>query len=69
MPITVDSKTYITAAEAARRLGIARATFTQNVAPLLRQYQFGGLRRTYYLQTDVDVYSGPREIEDARSEE
>lgn len=63
LPMTVDNQTYLTATEAARRLGIARGTFNQNVAVHLHQYKFGALRRVYYLQSEVDAYNGPREIE------
>ncbi len=62
MPIVVDGQTYLTSAEAARRLGIARDTFTRNVAQHLRQYEFEGLRRIYYLQSEVDARRGPREV-------
>lgn len=60
MPKTVDGETYVTANEAAKRLGIARETFQRNVAPSLQPYEFGALRRVYYKQSDVDRYAGPR---------
>jgi excisionase family DNA binding protein len=69
LPIVVDNQTYLTAAEAARRLHISRETFTRNVGSRLRKYQFGALRRIYYLQSDVDAYSGLREVEDSNSED
>lgn len=69
LPITVDNRIYITAAEAARRLHISRDTFRRNVSSQLRQYRFGALRSIYYLQSDVDTYSGPQEIEDSHSED
>ena len=62
MPKYVGDKVYLTAAEAAKRLAVARETFNRNVGPRLRQYQFGALSRTYYLQSDIDTYSEPREI-------
>lgn len=69
LPIVVDGKTYLTAAEAARRLGIARGTFNRNVASRLRQYEFGAFRRVYYSQSEVDSFKMPREIEDSHSED
>ena len=56
----VDDETYLTANEAAKRLGIVRDTFQRNVAPHLTPYVFGALRWTYYKQSDVDRFAGPR---------
>jgi hypothetical protein len=41
-------------------LGIVRDTFQRNVAPHLKPYVFGALRWTYYKQSDVDRFAGPR---------
>lgn len=60
MPKIVDGETYLTANEAAKRLGIVRDTFQRNVAPHLKPYVFGALRWTYYKQSDVDTFAGPR---------
>ena len=60
VPKIVDGETYLTANEAAKRLGIVRDTFQRNVAPHLKPYVFGALRWTYYRQSDVDRFAGPR---------
>lgn len=60
VPKIVDGETYLTANEAAKRLGIARDTFQRNVAPHLKPYVFGALRWTYYKQSDVNRFAGPR---------
>jgi hypothetical protein len=60
VPHIVDGETYLTANEAAKRLGIVRDTFQRNVAPHLKPYIFGALRWTYYKQSDVDRFAGPR---------
>ena len=69
MPKVVDGETYLTANEAAKRLGIVRDTFQRNVAPHLEPYVFEALRWTYYKQSDVDKFAGPRpketEVKDA----
>ena len=60
MPKIVADETYLTANEAAKRLGIVRDTFQRNVAPHLKAYIFGALRWTYYKQSDVNRFAGPR---------
>lgn len=64
----VDGETYLTANEAAKRLGIVRDTFQRNVAPHLKPYAFGALRWTYYRQSDVDRFAGPHPKETEEKE-
>lgn len=60
MPLIIEGETYLTAAEAARYLGISRPTFHQNVRPYISEYQLGAFRRTYYRQSELDRFRGVR---------
>jgi excisionase family DNA binding protein len=60
MPIEAEGETYYTAAEAARYLGVSRETFYQNTKNLLKTYQIGVLKRTYYRKSDIDQLKGVR---------
>jgi excisionase family DNA binding protein len=54
LPLQISGENYLTAAEAARYLGIARETFYKNVKGRLQPYQHGILKRVYYRQSDLD---------------
>jgi excisionase family DNA binding protein len=63
LPIVIDGETYLTAAEAAKYLGISRPTFYQNIQPHIPEYKHGALKRIYYRQSDLDKYRGVRKID------
>lgn len=63
MPLTIDGETYLSAAEAAKYLGISRPTFYQNIQPRIPEYKHGALKRTYYRQSDLDTFRGMRKID------
>jgi excisionase family DNA binding protein len=46
--VTREERTYLTAMEAAKYLGVARATFYRRYKQSLQQYKIGKLRRAYY---------------------
>ncbi len=63
MPLTIDGEIYLSAAEAAKYLGISRPTFYQNIQPHIAEYKHGALRRIYYRQSDLDAVRGMRKID------
>ncbi|MBE3557906.1 MAG: helix-turn-helix domain-containing protein [Ktedonobacteraceae bacterium] len=63
MPLIIDGETYLSAAEAAKYLGVSRPTFYQNVQPHIPEYKHGALRRTYYRQSDLDQYREIRRVD------
>jgi excisionase family DNA binding protein len=63
MPLIIDGETYLSAAEAAKYLGISRPTFYQNIQPHIPEYKHGALRRIYYRQSDLDAFKGIRRID------
>lgn len=64
--LVYEDQVYLTATSAARILHITPTTFKQNIAARLRQYTFGGLLRTYYLQSEVEACMIPREVSSKR---
>ena len=63
MPLIIDGETYLSAAEAAKYLGISRPTFYQTIQPHISEYKQGALRRIYYRQSDLDAFKGIRKID------
>ena len=52
-----EEKTYLTAMEAAKHLGIARVTFYRRYRQGLQQYKIGKLSRTHYSLSQLEELS------------
>ena len=63
MALIIDGERYLSAAEAAKYLGVSRPTFYQNVQPHIPEYKPGALKRTHYRQSDLDAYKGVRKVD------
>ena len=63
MPLIIEGETYLSAAEAAKYLGISRPTFYQNIQPYISEYKHGALRRIYYRQSELDRFRGIRKLD------